>query len=56
MRVTPVTWIVEPETATGKLRVAVVYPAAVGLVEGVLHPPGTETSTSPLKVPWASAV
>jgi hypothetical protein len=54
LRLTPVTLIVAPETATDPVD-AVTQPAAL-LVVGAVQPLGTVTSTSPFDVPPVAAV
>jgi hypothetical protein len=55
VRVTPVTVIVWLETPTVP-QPEVVKPAALPVVDGADHPPGSATSISPLLVPPAAAV
>ena len=54
-RVTPVTVMTWPATPTVPV-LAVVYPAAVPVVEGALQPVGTVTRTAPFTIPPVAAV
>ena len=55
LSVSPETVIVWPETET-EPALEVVYPFALAVVEGALHPAGTTSRTAPLEIPPAAAV